>query len=72
MIDEQMNANYSIGTPAKACKVSKGELKMQLRNVKLKKISMIQNVAILQLPNSDKKHHSDELLALCVRASKFT
>ena len=37
---------------------------MQRRNVKFEKISMIQNVAILQLLNFDKKNHlSDELLA---------
>ena len=36
---------------------------MQRRNVKFEKISMIQNVAILQLLNFDKKHPSDELLA---------
>ena len=34
---------------------------MQRRNVKFEKISMIQNVTILQLLNFDKKHHSDEL-----------
>ena len=36
---------------------------MQRRNLKFEKISMIQNVAILQLLNFDKKHLSDELLA---------
>ena len=45
---------------------------MQRRKVKFEKISMIQNVAILKLLNFDKKHHSDELPAWCVRASKFT
>ena len=59
-------------TPAKAGKVKKGELKMQRRNVKFEKISMIQNIAVLQLLNFDNKHYSDELLASCVRASKFT
>ena len=61
-----MNVNYSHGTPAKACKVKKGDLKMQRRNVKFEKISMIQNVAILQLLNFDKKHLSDEQLTSCV------